>query len=81
MTKEEAMQHALGYAAGREDGSEVKTIDPKGDNLGFMRFAEGFARGWDDFNKGHNWYMTNAQVAYDTWQESKGTTIFKRMHQ
>jgi hypothetical protein len=74
---EEAMQHGLGYAAAREDASDVKTIDPTGDGIGFMRFAEAYAAGWEDFNGEKRCYMTNARDAYDTWQTTQGRSIFR----
>jgi hypothetical protein len=70
MTHAEALQHALGYAAGREDASGVKT---HGD---FTKFAEAFATGWDDYRAEKLGMMTNAREAYRRWQESRGATIF-----
>jgi hypothetical protein len=77
MRKDEAMQHGLGYAAGREDASGAKTADPTGDSVGFMRFGEAYASGWDDFNGEKRSYMTNARDAYETWQATRGQTIFR----
>lgn len=79
MRVEEAKQHALGYAAGREDASGVKTV-PAADRPvlpGFLTFADAFAQGWDDFNNERRFSMTNAQAAYEAWQASEGRTIFK----
>jgi len=77
MKHEEAMQHGLGYASGREDASDVKTIDPTGQGMGWMRFAEAYAAGWDAYNTEQRFFMTNARDAYRTWQESNGLTIFR----
>lgn len=81
MSKEEAMQHGLGYASGREDGSNVRTVDvddsPTERRMGWMRFAQAYADGWDDYNRGLRFYMTNCRDAYDTWQATNGATIFK----
>jgi hypothetical protein len=75
MSKDEAMQHGLGYAAGREDASGTPTVEP-GTRPGFMAFADAYAEGWDDYNSQRRWYMTNARDAYDTWQATAGLTIF-----
>lgn len=81
MTKEEAMQHGLGYASGREDASNVRTADindsPAEKRMGWMRFAEVYAQGWDDYNHERRHYMTNCRDAYDTWQATSGKTIFR----
>ena len=77
MTKQEAMQHGLGYAAGREDASGVITLSTS-ERSGFIEFAEAFAQGWDDYNSERNCYMTNARDAYDSWQRTSGQTIFDR---
>lgn len=79
MTKEEAMQHGLGYACGREDASGVPTVkgpDPEA-ITGWYEFAKAYAQGWDDFNRQQSGYMTNCRDAYDAWQASEGKTIFK----
>jgi len=80
MQYNEAMQHALGYAAAREDASDVKTVPSSEhpERPGFMAFADEYARCWRDYNEGRRGYMTNARDAYDTWQATKGRTIFKR---
>ena len=80
MNKSEAMQHALGYAAGREDVSGVKTHNGRDtpDGSGFIRFAEAFAGAWDDYNNERRGMMTNARDAYDSWQRTNGRTIFDR---
>jgi hypothetical protein len=81
MDKEEARQHALGYACGREDASGTPTHPAmgktSGDSVPWMDFAEAYAEAWDDFNHEKRWYMTNARSAYDTWNASKGVTIFR----
>lgn len=77
MNKEEARQHALGYAAGREDASGIKTAEPT-TLPGFMAFADVFGQAWDDYNNQHRFMMTNARDAYDTWQATNGQTIFRR---
>ena len=81
MNHDEAMQHGLGYAAGREDASGVRTAEVPGDpqmRSGFLAFAQAYAQGWDDFNSGARCSMTNARDAYDRWQESGGRTIWRR---
>jgi hypothetical protein len=79
MTRDEAMQHGLGYAAAREDASGVKTLpSPEAPGRpGFMAFADEYAQGWDDYNAERRHYMTNARDAYDTWQKTRGETIFR----
>lgn len=78
MTKAQAMQHGLRYAAGREDASGVKTVAPAGSQLGdgWHAFAVAYAQGWDDYNEGRRHMMPSARSAYGTWQASGGTTIF-----
>jgi hypothetical protein len=75
MTREEALQHALGYAAGREDASGVPTAQP-GERAGFTAFADAFADGWDEYNTERRDMMTNARAAYDRWQATGGQTIW-----
>ena len=70
MNHSEAMQHGLGYAAGREDASGVPTVG------GFDAFAAAYAAGWDEYMNAHRGMMTNARSAYDTWQATNGQTIF-----
>ena len=78
MNHEEAMQHGLGYAAGREDASFVAThpSDTEPELSGFHAFAKAYADGWDEYNRGERGYMTTAQYAYDSWQRTGGRTIF-----
>lgn len=78
MTKEEATQHALGYACGREDASGIETAHYLADRykIGWLEFGFAFGNGWDDYNRGLRFYMTNARDAYERWQESDGRTIF-----
>lgn len=77
MTREEAMQHALGYAAGREDASGIRTADGNTppDRGGFIWFAEAFASAQDDYNAGRYHMMTNARSAYESWQRTNGESI------
>lgn len=77
MKYDEAKQHALGYAAGREDVSGIPTAD-NGHSWrdGFTLFAEAYAKAWDEYNREARFMMTNARDAYDTWQASGGQTIF-----
>jgi hypothetical protein len=79
MEHECAMQHALGYAAGREDNSigNVKTVDPSDSGIGFTKFAEAYANGWDEYNNEKRGSMVNCRDAYDNWQASNGLSIFK----
>jgi len=79
MDTSEARQHALGYAAGREDASGVSTSRAANapDGVGFMAFADAYAAAWDDFNHGARYFMTNARSAYDAWQETAGVSIFR----
>jgi hypothetical protein len=84
MNTEEAMQHGLGYASGREDASGVRTAEVPGDvhqRSGFIAFAEAYAKGWDRFNRQILWCMVNAQAAYDAWQESGGRSIYRLEHE
>ena len=76
MTHDEAIQHALGYAAGREDASGIRTRSP-GELPGFMAFADAYAAGWDDYRAERRYHMIWARGAYDTWQASNGRTIFR----
>jgi hypothetical protein len=81
MTHEEALQHALGYAAGREDASGVRTKTaprtvrgaPAG---GWLDFGDAFAQGWDDYRAERRHNMINVKDAYNAWQASDGVTIF-----
>lgn len=54
MNQQEATQHGLGYAAGREDASGVRTAD-RGHSCrpGFIMFAEAYAAAWGDYNSEH----------------------------
>jgi hypothetical protein len=74
MQHEEAMQHALGYAAGAEDFSGVKTVTPD-DRVGYMAFAETYTAGWANVEK--RGYMTSCAEAYGVWQATGGITIFR----
>ena len=76
MNETDARQHALGYAAGREDASNERTANPYGEGTGFMEFAAVFAQGWADYNAERRGMMVNAKEAYNTWQETRGRTIF-----
>lgn len=78
MLKNEALQHAIGYASGREDTSNIPTVPSleHPDRAGWMAFADAFAKGWDDYNADRRYWMTNARDAYNTWQASNGRTIF-----
>jgi hypothetical protein len=77
MNETEARQHALGYAAGREDASSTRTVRPDGEPYtGFLEFAHAYAGGWADYNAERRSHMVNCKVAYDTWQASRGQTIF-----
>ncbi len=76
MQSEEAIQHGLGYAAGREDVSGVKTAE-SGETPGFMAFANAYGAAWQEYNDEKRFYMTNARDAYDTWQATGGQTIFR----
>ena len=73
----EALQHGLGYAAGREDASAVVTVSPD-TRGGFHAFAEAFATAWAEYEAGERSYMTNAESAYDTWQRTAGQSIWAR---
>jgi len=79
MNTDQAMQHGLGYAAGREDASGVRTVAAASapDGVGFMAFAEAYAAGWTDYNRDMRHFMTNARSAYDAWQETGGVSIFR----
>lgn len=80
MNKNEARQHGLGYAAGREDASGTATATSPAEphRSGFTAFAAAFAQGWGDYNTCRRHMMTNCRDAYDQWQESGGLTIFRR---
>jgi hypothetical protein len=75
MKREAAKEHALGYAAGREDGSGVPTAQPD-QRSGFIAFAEAFADGWDEYNQERRGMLTNARSAYERWQATGGQTIW-----
>jgi hypothetical protein len=72
------MQHGLGYAAGREDGSFQPTVLSAVDPgvSGFSAFAQAYAKSWDEYNAGTRGMMVSAQYAYDSWQRTGGRTIF-----
>lgn len=77
MTPGEAMQHALGYAAGREDGTGVKTADQGPEHSpGFLLFAEAYSHGWEMFNAQLVWLMPDCRSAYANWHVSGGRTIW-----
>lgn len=79
MGKEEATQHALGYACGREDASGVPTVHYLAEShyrIGWLEFGYAFGNAWDDYNNSRRCYMTNARDAYDKWQASGGRRIF-----
>jgi hypothetical protein len=76
MLENEAIQHALGYAAGREDASGVKTTEPD-ERPGFVAFADAYAAGWAEYRAEKRSYMTNCRDAYETWQATGGITIFR----
>jgi hypothetical protein len=83
MKHEEALQHALGYAAGREDASGTRTASgrwTRQKSSGFMDFADAYAQGWDDYNHERRVSMTNARDAYDQWQATSGATIFREYY-
>lgn len=79
MTPDQAREHASGYAAGREDASNARTVRPDGEPYtGFIEFAAAYADGWADYNSedGRRGYMINAKDAYNAWQSSGGRTIY-----
>jgi len=71
MTPEHAKMQGLTYAWGREDASRAVTP------VSAYTFAEAFAQGWADFNDGKRNSMIPLRDAYDTWQATQGTAIFK----
>ncbi len=79
MTHDDAMLTALAYAWGREDASGMRTAPSAQhpQDTTPWTFAEAFAAGYDDYNGEKRAYMTSVQSAYDTWQESRGQTIFR----
>lgn len=79
MRHEEAMQHALGYAAGREDASGLPTKPGLADlqQPAFFAFAEAYASGWDRYNDEGLHFMVSARDAYDAWQASNGESIYR----
>ena len=77
MNHDEAVQHGLGYAAGREDASRIRTAEP-GTTPGYMAFAYAYAQAWDDYYAERRFSMTNCRDAYDRWQASGGRSIFAR---
>ena len=79
MDKEHAMQHGLGYAAGREDGSNVRTVTRPGlaDHIGFTDFAEAYAEAWDRYNREIYYYVPCARDAYETWQATQGQSVYR----
>ena len=81
MDKDEARQHALGYASGREDVSEVPTVRAANapDGIGWLAFADAYALAWDEFNAGERFSMTNCRAAYEAWQDTAGVSIFREV--
>jgi hypothetical protein len=80
MQATEAMQHGLGYAAGREDASGEKTAALP-DHVGFIAFATAYARGWSRYNAETMHFMVSARDGYDAWQASNGQTIYRLAEQ
>jgi hypothetical protein len=75
MTREEAIQHGLGYAAAYEDASGTRTASPT-ELPGFLAFGYAYGDGWDAFNREERHSMPCANTCYLVWQETKGRTIF-----
>ncbi len=78
-----AHERARGYAAGREDASGIKTVpspsSPRGQDSGWMDYAEAFAQAQDDYNQGRRGSMTNCKAAYERWTKTGGRTINDEM--
>jgi hypothetical protein len=79
MDKEQATQHALGYASGREDGQNVTTVPAAGapDGVGWLAYGQAYGIAQDEFNRGVRWSMTNARAAWEAWQATGGVSIFR----
>lgn len=76
MTRENALQLALGYAWGQEDAAGTRTAQP-GNESGCAVFAAAFARGWQEYNIQERWSMVSVRTAYEQWQATHGQSIFR----
>lgn len=74
MTKDEAMQQALGYAAGQEDASGRRTASPS-EGPGFIAFAEAYSAAVDEFNREVRYHIPCLAGAYAAWQYTSGRTV------
>ena len=75
MTRDNAIQCALGYAWGREDASGTITAGDS-NRTPSAEFADAFAQGWEDFNTQKRGDMIPVKDAYERWQASGGKSIF-----
>ena len=76
MTRTEAISHATGYAAGREDASGIRTYGSTADTSGFYQFALAYAAAWEQYNTEQLSHMRNCRDCYETWQETHGCSVF-----
>jgi hypothetical protein len=74
MTRNEALELALGYAWGAEDTSGKRTAQ-LGNLTGCSAFAEAFADAQDDFNNERRMNMFPVSDAYRRWNETNGLTV------
>lgn len=75
MSRDEAIQLALGYAWAWEDATGIPTPTAT-ETPGTLAFAEAFAQGQDEFNRDLRHVMISVQDAYRTWTQTHGGTIF-----
>jgi hypothetical protein len=80
MNHGEAVKYGLGYASGREDASGVRTASPD-ETPGFIAFAKAYASAWAEYNGERRGFMTSCRDAYDRWQASRGTSIWREDEQ
>jgi hypothetical protein len=79
LSVDKARERACGYAAGREDASGVKTTPApnswRGDDSGWLDYADAFAQAQADFTQGRRGMMTNCKAAYERWTATGGRTV------
>ena len=77
MDTEHAMTAGLNYAWGREDASGMPTLNGVSKDTPSFAFSMAYAQGWDDYNQEKRGNMIPVRDAYQNWQASGGTRVFK----
>ena len=83
MKTEEARQHALGYASGREDASKIRTATGRAcpEMPAFLAFADAWADAEDRLRREVLWYRPSCHDAYEAWQASGGVSVYDLRNQ